>query len=404
MQINIDFNLLNSIMGNTNTGQSLVKETMDFEKLILNSLGKQDSNIEGDVGVDTKDIDISEEEISELLGLLNQMITRYENLETKEDYVINIKNSDLDVITRNEEVIKKELNILDDIANNDSKKSNLISSFMKKLDSIDQQALIEENAKLDSLVNKLIKQYGNKETTGINNALKELRNELNKISSSYSFNVDKQTDSKLNENHIPDIKNARLDLITNNRETPKKELDILDEIANNDDFGRFNFNSLDKKINNNIKQVNIEQPTYKTIEHNVVQDTIKNIEYMKLNNIQELNVSLNPKELGKMNIKLLQENDGMKAILTVHSKDIFDLVNKNISDIKEHLENINVNIKDITIKVQSDNTYRNENFERNFSNNQNTREQRNKNDKKNLNMDSEELKENIKEDNINLLA
>lgn len=386
-----------------------------------------------------------------------------ENQNIKLDISSNTKDSLSEIIGNN-----KELNILSDIASDDLKKINIrvnenlipkntnLDNLIDKLivqyeskeqvsinstvkDALDKlskvltyqgdnhlsvnnsldneintknnENLVSKNTNLNNLIDKVIKHYENKEIADVNNILKDITSELSKISSSYSINKDSSLDDIVNNKFINNdilIPNAiTLSISTNNKEASNNELEILDSIANNDDLRNLNFNNLDSKTNNTIKQTHsIEQTPYKTIEQGVVQDTIKNIEYMKTNNIQELNVILKPKELGEMNIKLLQEHDGMKAILTVHSKEVFDIVNKNISDIKVHLENINVNVKDVVVNVQTDNTYSNENFERNFSNNQNNREQQNKNNNNNrsLDIDDENIKEVTKEDNINLLA
>ncbi len=93
---------------------------------------------------------------------------------------------------------------------------------------------------------------------------------------------------------------------------------------------------------NKIKNDNVN---LKQIESNVMDDSIKAIKHMKTNDIQELTIKLRPKELGDMNIQLLKDGESMRAVVTVFNKDVFDSINKNIADLKQHLELTNVNIK-----------------------------------------------------------
>ncbi len=100
-------------------------------------------------------------------------------------------------------------------------------------------------------------------------------------------------------------------------------------------------------INKNLdtNKVKNDNVNLKHIESNVMDDSIKAIKHMKTNDIQELTIKLRPKELGDMNIQLLKDGENMRAVVTVFNKDVFDSINKNMTDLKQHLELTNVNIK-----------------------------------------------------------
>lgn len=361
MQINVDVNFLNNIIGNTNIELLSNKTNISFENLILNCLDNKANDLEEEILINTDDMNINEEEISKILSLLNQIICKNEN-------PTDTKNNSLNEVVEN---LNK--------SNKTDEKINLISYLIKNIDDLDSETL---DYKADTF----------------NYTMKELKSELNKIISNNSSNEEKPLD----ELDIFNINKPRVEV---KKDTSNKELDMLKDIANNNDFEKINLNINNKLINNTAGQPHsIGQPSYKNIESNISYDTIKNIKYMDLNNIQELTINLRPKELGQMNIQLLKENNEMKVILTVHSKEALDLANKNISDIKGHLENANINIKNIVINMEIENTYTNENFEKSFSNNQNEQDQNNKNNKRSSNIDDEETKEIIKEDNLNLLA
>lgn len=158
---------------------------------------------------------------------------------------------------------------------------------------------------------------------------------------------------------------------------------------------------------NKIKNDNVN---LKQIESNVMDDSIKAIKHMKTNDIQELTIKLRPKELGDMNIQLLKDGESMRAVVTVFNKDVFDSINKNIADLKQHLELTNVNIKDVSVQMHSNNTNTSDTFDKAFEqqnrqNNQENMSKKNTNDKHNNVVIEDDIKENtIDDDRVDLLA
>ena len=382
MQMNMDLNLLNNIIGNINieslSNKINIIETVDielvsnevntsFESLILNCLDNKSNNLEEKTLIDKDDIIISEEEINKILSLLNKIIVNNEDSLDTKDSALN--------------GIVEKLNK----SNNIDEKINLINQLIKNIDDVDH----------DFLSNK---------TYTFSHTVEELKDELNKIISSYSQNEKESPNQNESLNEIDIVHRSKF-ILEVKKDTSNKELDILNEIASKNDYEKINFNINNKILDSTTtKTHSIEQQSYKNIESNISYDAIKSIKYMDLNNIKELTVNLRPKELGQMNITLLKENSDIKAIITVHSKEVLDLVNKNIADIKGQLENANINIKDVVVNMKTEDNYVNEGFERNFSHSQNEQENSNKNNKRSPIIEDKEEKEIIEEENINLLV
>ena len=190
-----------------------------------------------------------------------------------------------------------------------------------------------------------------------------------------------------------------LDNMPNNKERIEdiNEIDVLGKISmiKTDSF-------FGKSISEDIQQLQYLSKT--DIEGKINDEAIKNIKFMKMEDIKELSVKLRPRELGDMHIKLLQENDTLRAIITVSDKDVYSIMNKNLSELKQHIEIFN--IKEVSIVVESENNYSSDSFDKSFEDNRrNEHNSNNKNTKKNnVQINTEESIIYKKEAGINLLA
>lgn len=211
-----------------------------------------------------------------------------------------------------------------------------------------------------------------------NEAFKDVYEMFYKVSSKEELNLDNMPNNK---ERIEDI----------------NEIDVLGKISmiKTDRF-------FEKSISEDIQQLQYLSKT--DIEGKINDEAIKNIKFMKMEDIKELSVKLRPKELGDMHIKLLQENDTLRAIITVSDKDVYSIMNKNLSELKQHIEMFNV--KEISIVVESENSYSSDSFDKSFEDNKrNEHNSNNRNTKRNntqLNIEESIIYE--KQDGINLLA
>ncbi|MCB2297163.1 flagellar hook-length control protein FliK [Clostridium tagluense] len=118
---------------------------------------------------------------------------------------------------------------------------------------------------------------------------------------------------------------------------------------------------------------------------NFTVDVIKNIKFMEVNNIKDLTVKMNPKELGEITIKLTMESGIMKASVSAQNKDTYNLLNQNIQDISDKLKNMDIKIQSLDINIYEDSTFFNNN-----SNEKNNNGNKNNNTSTNMGLEDEE--------------
>ncbi|GCD08972.1 flagellar hook-length control protein FliK [Clostridium tagluense] len=118
---------------------------------------------------------------------------------------------------------------------------------------------------------------------------------------------------------------------------------------------------------------------------NFTVDVIKNIKFMEVNNIKDLTVKMNPKELGEITIKLTMESGIMKASVSAQNKDTYNLLNQNIQDISDKLKNMDIKIQSLDINIYEDSTFFNNN-----SNEKNNNGNKNNNTSTNMGLEEEE--------------
>ncbi|RXI61989.1 flagellar hook-length control protein FliK [Clostridium tetani] len=125
-------------------------------------------------------------------------------------------------------------------------------------------------------------------------------------------------------------------------------------------------NKFSKTINfmNQFNKIsNVENLDLENIENIVVNketlngDVIKVVKYMEVNDIKNLTVKINPKELGEMVIKITMENGKMKANITANNKEAFNLLNANLQDITDKLQKGAVKIENFSLNLYEDTTF-----------------------------------------------
>ncbi|AAK80115.1 flagellar hook-length control protein FliK [Clostridium acetobutylicum] len=112
-----------------------------------------------------------------------------------------------------------------------------------------------------------------------------------------------------------------------------------------------------------------------------VEDMIKSVKFMENNNIKELTVKINPKELGEVIIKLTSEAGVMKAELTTSNKDAYNLLNSNLNEMNKNLNEQNIKIQAFSVNVYNDDTtfFSGQDKESNEKNKENQKNNSNKN-------------------------
>jgi len=121
-------------------------------------------------------------------------------------------------------------------------------------------------------------------------------------------------------------------------------------------------------------------------KNNFEVDVIKTIKFMEINNIKDLVVKMNPKELGEITIKLTMESGIIKANISAQNKDTYNLINNNFQDISDKLKNMDIKIHSLNINIYEDSTF----FSKD-SNGKNTDGRQNNNLKANMVSDEEDI-------------
>ncbi|MCB2308778.1 flagellar hook-length control protein FliK [Clostridium estertheticum] len=120
-------------------------------------------------------------------------------------------------------------------------------------------------------------------------------------------------------------------------------------------------------------------------KNNFQADVIKSVKFMELNNIKDLTVKMNPRELGEITIKLTMESGIMKASILAQNKETYNLLNNNASDIQDRLKNMDIKIQSLDINVYEDSTF----FNKNSSGNNNNNGKQDNNSKTNVDIDDD---------------
>jgi len=121
-------------------------------------------------------------------------------------------------------------------------------------------------------------------------------------------------------------------------------------------------------------------------KNNFEADVIKSIKFMEINNMKDLTVKMNPRELGEITIKLTMESGIMKASILAQNKETYNLLNNNVQDIQDRLKNMDIKIQSLDINVYEDSTFFNKNSN---ENNNNGNGKQDKNSKSNMVIDDD---------------
>lgn len=344
------FSNLNKLkeMDNSDVNPDLKKEE------ILKSINDTILSINDKSNLSLKTLDIDK-----MMKLSNDEISSYIDLNFNLDKFT--KTDDLDLPTDGEVILPKGLN----------------------LDELSKKAA-EENTKLAENINE--------QDENPKDGIKKVDSEIKSLKSYEELNVA----TNANKNNIVDVnqkdksKDESLSILANIADKNASDLSII----NNKTFTQ------ETSINKNLPAVTIR-------ESNISDDFIKMVKYLKNNNIEEIKVNINPKELGDMTIKLLKDSEATKVFIHVGKEETFNMLNKNLHDINKHLTDLGIKAKDIVVEMKSnDQNFFSDNLSQEFSKKEDQKKQKRKNRSNNTALNSvEDLDENkIDESNLNILA
>ena len=316
------------------------------------------TNILNDVKVISKDDNMATNEVSEVKNDLSTLVNNLnENVQVLDklnnsDNTKNITNSIMELLNSNNldeitKVLSNELN-KDDIKTFSDSLNSLVKIIDDEINSspLNSNFLSEKPKEVIDIINKLTVKLNN-----LNNVNTDKKD--NSVVNNYYNNVEYTQEETIIDNNTnsSDSKNDNSSL----SKSLEKEDKILNSILKDDDSSKVvKFTMVNSnKINNTTV---ITEPTIINKE-TMAEDVVKNIKYMSNNSIKELMVRINPKELGEMVIKIVQEEGTTRAELKAASKDTYNLLNQNSENIKKYLSDQNIRIQNVDISLYEDTTF-----------------------------------------------
>lgn len=360
-QKNEDCDLISSLIQNLFSNLNKLKEMYNSDvnpdlkkEEILKSINDTILSINDKSNLSLKTLDIDK-----MMKLSNDEVSSYIDLNFNLDKFT--KNNDLDLQTDSETILPKGLN----------------------LDKLSKKAG-EENTKLAENINE----QDEKPKDGI----KKVDSEIKSLKSYEELNVA----TNANKNNLVDV---------NQKDKSKDEsLSILENIA---DKNASDLSIINNKTFTQETSINKNLPAVTIRASNIGDDFIKMVKYLKNNNIEEIKVNINPKELGDMTIKLLKDSEATKVFIHVGKEETFNMLNKNLHDINKHLTDLGIKAKDIVVEMKSnDQNFFSDNLSQQFSKKEEQKKQKRNNRSGDTVLNSvEDLDENkIDESNLNILA
>ena len=293
------------------------------ENIIVNEEVKSDKNIE------IKDV-IQSYEKDELIEFVED--DKEDELNKIDENLIILANRIFNNISYKE---KQQFDITEDNIFNVNKQQEIVDNLI---------AFVESSSNKDNIQNKIDfikKTFDFNEVKSKLTDLVESNFNLQNSKDEFSNNVEKSLDFA-----------SELEAISN-----FKVLSMKDNIKVNDSKNEINFLNNIAMTNNNanleVKTENLEPHVVRS--EYIANDIVESINYLKVNNLEEIKVKMNPKDLGELHIKIIKENNVEKVFITLHNSESFKLVKDNVAEIKNHLNNLDINVNEVNVEMKSEN-------------------------------------------------
>ncbi|WP_234119844.1 flagellar hook-length control protein FliK [Clostridium hydrogenum] len=297
---------------------------------------------------------------------MNELKTQMNNLKIPE----SVQKDVMDLVSKIQDILDGKVNasmLLNQKFNDANEHSKLISSIIDVLKSKLKEGSTVTNTNESSTVVSSKSSLNQMQTN-------EVSNNLNKQMNSNDQNNDFSNDSKdntdandagytsyspednLEENKTNLKQDSKLNVSTSKDNGDEFLNNLLSNNKNDNQFSKVTaFMNQFSSVNTNAASVSGEVPTIN--KATFVQDLVQSVKYMDLNNMKELTVKINPKELGEVIIKLTVENNQMKASIQTANKETYSLIHSSLADINKELNNQNIKIQDFSVNIYDDTTY-----------------------------------------------
>ncbi|CEK39021.1 flagellar hook-length control protein FliK [Paraclostridium sordellii] len=324
------------------------------------------------------DINSNNEKQNQLIDSINDEFLENVDLNFNLDFkTIFNKKKDEDLIGL-DKVINLDNNLSDDL-----KSDKMSKKTGEKIDNILKNVSLEDSK--NKKVN--LESISSKVTSDQKNMIDELDNQVKSLKSYEELNV--STNS--NKSNVLDLKPKEED----------KDLNVLENIL---DKNANVFSQVSNKTFIQESNANKNVPTVTIRANQMADDFIKMVKYLKNNNIEEIKVNINPKELGDMTIKLMKDSEATKVFINVSKEDTFHMLSKNIGDINKHLFDLGIKSKDVVVTMKSNGeNFFSDNLNQQFNKREESRKQKRNNTKQVSSIEEFEEVDNLQQ-NVNILA
>lgn len=385
---------------NETSKKYIEEKNSDHKEVNKNEINKKNANKKADKKSESKDEETLnddksklEKEVSQLLSqLLLKLNNDKENKSSLEDILKELGDG--------KDSLKMILDILssdkiEDLNGLNLKDKNDLKDFLKDLMKFMEKSNDKENLELIKKLNSFMEKISSKNSDEGKN--KKEDNLLLNLKEMLPNVDDKEETNKYNEQN-----NSK-----NGKDNLSKEDKLLEKLTGNND-NKFS------KVNQFMNLMNTSRVSpldnLKSVENLVINkvtfndDIIKSIKYMEINNLKDLTVKINPKNLGEVVISLTMDNDVMKAQLKSSNKETFALLNASLNEINEKL-NGNIKIQQVEVSIYNEDTtyFSGEaNKEQNSSSNNGQNSEKKYNDSIKIEEIDSADKETLMEDNSNV--
>lgn len=377
-----------------------INEVKTYEKVNLNDFttNKEKENISLEIPFDKKEkenifleIPFDKKELENIESILNNLIVTLKDEGLNESLNLNPINNLLQTLkTEMNQSSTQDKNIIE----NSDLSELYINEIFNDIEIVDKN--IEAKPKVKSSLDNIL--------NDIKLVLKDIEsaNEPKNIET-----IDTETDvlSKRSNEDTSQSFNSNDGL----SESIKKEEKVLKSILSDDESSSINKLNLFANSFKEIKNIESAKPVPVASEANFTKDVIKSVKYMQTNGLKELVVKMNPKELGEIAIKIIQEEGILKASIKAQSKETYSLLSQNLQSLQKELENKEIKIQNIDISLNEDSTFfKGHEFENNSTNNEEWSFRNNSKKKESIDNLEEDISSNNTQyedlSNINMLA
>lgn len=385
---------------NETSKKYIEEKNSDHKEVNKNEINKKNANKKADKKSESKDEETLNDDKSKLEKEVSQLLSQL-LLKLNNDKQNKISLEDiLKELGDGKDSLKMILDILssdkiEDLNGLNLKDKNDLKDFLKDLMKFMEKSNDKENLELIKKLNSFMEKISSKNSDeGKNKKEDNLLLNLKEMLPNFD---DKEETNKYNEQN-----NSK-----NGKDNLSKEDKLLEKLTGNND-NKFS------KVNQFMNLMNTSRVSpldnLKSVENLVINkvtfndDIIKSIKYMEINNLKDLTVKINPKNLGEVVISLTMDNDVMKAQLKSSNKETFALLNASLNEINEKL-NGNIKIQQVEVSIYNEDTtyFSGEaNKEQNSSSNNGQNSEKKYNDSIKIEEIDSADKETLMEDNSNV--